>query len=230
MALHGSAWVPRRDLTLPNELLHKIIILLIADCVHVVCMSNENPLWEKTVLETLNDVSPVFRAISCEIAAAAFDVAPDIRDDDRRCVPCSCLPVSGTELQWSGRVQQIVRAKLVFLRHLRDRYGEDSVWHSTFNQTLDSESHDPLVLSYAKYLSCVFLRRSVCNSFPGQLFASIHGVILASLEKCDTTANAVYPRAITTKLRESISSEIKLAHHSKYSLPELPAFFLVAYC
>lgn len=98
MASHGSAWVPRRDLTLPNELLHKIIILLIADCVHAVCMSNENPLWEKTVLETLNDVSPIFRAISCEIAAAAFDILPDVRDDDRRCAPPPLPPVSGTEL------------------------------------------------------------------------------------------------------------------------------------
>lgn len=98
MSSYGCFWVPRRDLTLPNELLHKIIILLIANCVHVVCMSDENPLWEKTVLETLNDVSPVFRAISCEIAAAAFDIPVDIRDDDRRCVPPSYLSASGIEL------------------------------------------------------------------------------------------------------------------------------------
>lgn len=77
-----SRWVPRRDLALPNELLHKIIPWVLCDSVHSICVSTEDTTWEKNVMVILHEVSPTFRAISSEIAVKAFDIARDFRNDD----------------------------------------------------------------------------------------------------------------------------------------------------
>lgn len=82
MSTTESKWVPRRDLTLPNELLHKIILLVLCDSVHAICVSTDDTKWEQNVMETFHEVSPAFKAISTELAVKTFDIVKDIRQDD----------------------------------------------------------------------------------------------------------------------------------------------------
>lgn len=77
-----SVWVPRRELALPNELLHKIILWVLCDSIHAICTSTQDTTWDRNVMETLHEVSPFFRAISSEIAAKAFDISKDVRNED----------------------------------------------------------------------------------------------------------------------------------------------------
>lgn len=72
------------DLALPNELLHKILLAVICDSVHTICISPEDTTWEKGMLETLHQVSPTFKAIANELVAKAFDLPKNIRTDDAR--------------------------------------------------------------------------------------------------------------------------------------------------
>lgn len=80
--LHPLPATFRRDLALPNELLHKIILWVLCDGVHSICTSTADTTWEKNMMSVLHQVSPAFKAISSEIAAKAFDIAKDIRNDD----------------------------------------------------------------------------------------------------------------------------------------------------
>ena len=77
-------WTPRRELALPNELLHKIMLLVITESVHTICLSTEDTNWEKNIMDTFYQVSPAFRAISSELAAKAFDIPKSIREDDEK--------------------------------------------------------------------------------------------------------------------------------------------------
>ena len=85
-------WTPRRELCLPNELLHKIILETLRDAVHTVCISAEDTTWEKGMMDTLHEVSDVFKAISNEIALKAFDIPKFNRGDDIRYVVFTFLP------------------------------------------------------------------------------------------------------------------------------------------
>ena len=77
-------WTPRRELALPNELLHKIVLLVITESVHTICLSTEDTAWEKNVIDTLYQVSPAFKAISGELATKAFDISKSNREDDEK--------------------------------------------------------------------------------------------------------------------------------------------------
>ena len=80
--LHPLPATFRRGLALPNELLHKIILSVLCDGVHSICTSTADTTWEKNMMSVLHQVSPAFKAISSEIAAKAFDISKDIRNDD----------------------------------------------------------------------------------------------------------------------------------------------------
>lgn len=75
-------WMPRCELALPNELLHKIILQLLCDSVHTLCVSPLDTTWEKNIMETLRQVSPEFKDIASEIAAKTFDLSKIVRQDD----------------------------------------------------------------------------------------------------------------------------------------------------
>jgi len=77
-----SEWAPRRELALPNELLHKIILWVLRDSIHSICTSTQDTTWDRNVMETLQEVSPSFKAISSEIAVKAFDISRDIKNDN----------------------------------------------------------------------------------------------------------------------------------------------------
>lgn len=72
------------DLALPNELLHKILLAVICDSVHTICISPGDTTWEKGMVETLHQVSPTFKAIATELVAKAFDLPKTTRSDDAR--------------------------------------------------------------------------------------------------------------------------------------------------
>lgn len=72
------------DLALPNELLHKILLAVICDSVHTICISPGDTTWEKGMVETLHQVSPTFEAIATELVAKAFDLPKTTRSDDAR--------------------------------------------------------------------------------------------------------------------------------------------------
>lgn len=90
--VQSEQWTPRRELALPNELLYKIILLVISDSVHSICVSTEDTTWEANVIDTFGQVSAGFKAISSEIAAKAFDIPKNVRQDDARYL--SPLPFS----------------------------------------------------------------------------------------------------------------------------------------
>jgi hypothetical protein len=67
---------------IPNELLHKILTLVIADCVHSVCISPADEPWDMNVISTLSSVCFSFKEIATEVAIKAFAVTPS--DDGSR--------------------------------------------------------------------------------------------------------------------------------------------------
>ena len=71
---------------LPNELLHKVILWVLCDSVHSICVSTEETTWELSVIDTLSQVSPNFKAIAEEIAGKAFDIPRMTRECPDECV------------------------------------------------------------------------------------------------------------------------------------------------
>jgi hypothetical protein len=68
---------------IPNELLHKILIGVLADSVHTICMSGHESVlnWHYNVLSTLCSVCFSFQEIARDIAVKVFG----IRGEKERC-------------------------------------------------------------------------------------------------------------------------------------------------
>ncbi|KAF9528846.1 hypothetical protein CPB83DRAFT_853835 [Crepidotus variabilis] len=187
-----STWVPRRELALPNELLHKIILWVLCDSVHSICVSTEDTTWEKNVMATFHQVSPAFRAISSEIAGKAFDLVKDVRNND-------------TTLLNS------LREIFVYLGLLGARFRHPTEWGGVSFQTIDC-SASSFVFAYALFLSCITLRRNASRS-PHDVFESTHKVILTALLQSTALCERVKPVEMTALLKKSIEEESVLAIH-----------------
>jgi hypothetical protein len=77
-------WTPRHELALPNELLHNIILSVLVNSVHSICVSTGDVSWEKDVMNILCHVSPAFRAIAIEIVAKAFEISKETDEEEER--------------------------------------------------------------------------------------------------------------------------------------------------
>ena len=66
----------------PNELIHKILIAILAECVHSVCMSPDVAFWEVNVTATISSVSFAFNEIMKEVSTKAFAISP--REHNRK--------------------------------------------------------------------------------------------------------------------------------------------------
>ncbi|KAF9545685.1 hypothetical protein CPC08DRAFT_823883 [Agrocybe pediades] len=187
-----AEWTPRRELCLPNELIHKIILQVLRDGVHTICVSSEDTTWEKGMMDTLHGVSVGFKAISTEIALKAFDIPKYDRTDD-------------------GSIRQVMRKIFIYLGHLGTRLRHPSHWGSVSFQTIDCTASS-IVFGYALYLSCLSLRRNASRS-PREVFDSTHKVILSALVQSQALCERVYPVEMTYRLRESIDEEFALARY-----------------
>lgn len=202
-------WVPRRELALPNELLHKIILWVLCDSIHSICTSTQDTTWDRNIMETLHEVSPSFKAISSEIAVKAFDISRDIKNDDEAWV--TYLP----PYQFHNFIYLIIslhrtlRAIFVYLGHLGSRFRHPLGWDSVSFQTIDC-SASSFVFGYALYLSCTSLRRNASRS-PSDVFETTHNVIFSALGQSQALCDRVRPVEMTWLLRDSLQEEYELA-------------------
>ncbi|KAF8153923.1 hypothetical protein B0H34DRAFT_719590 [Crassisporium funariophilum] len=183
-------WIPRRELALPNELLYKVILWAISDSVHSICVTTENADWSMSVVDILCAVSPAFNAISCEVAGKAFDIPPEVRDDE------SSLLLA-------------LRKIFAYLHRLGRRLRDPSQWESVSFQNIDC-SVSSYVFAYALYLSCISLRRNASRS-PRDVFESTHMVILSALTQSEALCDRVIPIDVTSLIRGRIQNELELA-------------------
>ncbi|CAA7264047.1 unnamed protein product [Cyclocybe aegerita] len=191
-ASSSDSWTPRRELQLPTELLHKIILWVISDSVHAICVSPEDTTWEKNVMNTFHAISPVFKAIANEVAIKAFDIPKSVRQDD-------------------DSLLATMRDIFLYLNRLGMRLRHPSEWGSVSFQTIDC-SASSFVFAYALYLSCISLRRNASRS-PRDVFESTHKVILSALTQSEALCDRVFPAEVTDVLRDSIQEEYDLARH-----------------
>ncbi|KAF9476625.1 hypothetical protein BDN70DRAFT_838990 [Pholiota conissans] len=185
-------WTPRRELALPNELLHKILLTVIADSVHSICVSQGDTTWERSMMDTLYHVSPVFKAISTELVIKAFDISKTARKDDQSLL-------------------RTMREIFMYLSRLGMRLRHPSDWDSVSFQTIDC-SASSIVFAYALYLSCISLRRNASRS-PRDVFESTHTVILTALTQSETLCNRVLPMEMTAHLVRGVQEELALARN-----------------
>ncbi|KAJ7585157.1 hypothetical protein C8J56DRAFT_862764 [Mycena floridula] len=66
--------------SLPNELLHNILMFVMVDSIHLVCLANEDHPWELHAIATLSSVCRGFRDIISNIATRAFAIEPSSMD------------------------------------------------------------------------------------------------------------------------------------------------------
>ncbi|KAG6835197.1 hypothetical protein H0H93_004000 [Arthromyces matolae] len=66
----------------PTELLHYVLVQLIAHSVHAICVSPENVDWEMNIFPTLCSVSYNFRAVAVDIMKQAFPSSATPSDSD----------------------------------------------------------------------------------------------------------------------------------------------------
>jgi len=142
------------------------------------------------MMTVLHQVSPVFKAISSEIAAKAFDISREVRNDD-------------------AALLRTLRKIFIYLSHLGARFRDPSQWSSISFQTIDCSSSS-FVFAYALYLSCTCLRRNASRS-PRDEFESTHNVILSSLDQSEAQCDRVRPAEITWLLRRNLHQEQELA-------------------
>jgi len=138
----------------------------------------------------LHQVSPAFKAISSDIAAKAFDLSRDIRNDD-------------------AALLRTLREIFIYLGLLGARFRHPSEWGNVSFQTIDC-SASSLVFAYALYLSCTTLRRNASRS-PCDMFENTHKVILSGLQQSKSLCDRVRPDEITWLLRKSIHREHELS-------------------
>lgn len=184
-------WTPRHELALPNELLHNIILSVLVNSVHSICVSTGDVSWEKDVMNILCHVSPAFRAIAIEIVAKAFEISKETDEEEERLFTT---------------LQQI----FVYLHQLAVRLRDPSEWGTVSFQVMDCLV-SPYVFAYALYLSCTSLRRHAGRS-PRDVFEGTHQVVLSALTQSEALCNRVLPMNMTDLIREKIQDEFRYAH------------------
>ena len=74
----------RHGLTLPTELIYNIVLWVLVNSIHSICVSAGDVNWENDVMSVLCDVSPSFREIAIEIVAKAFELSRGTDEEEER--------------------------------------------------------------------------------------------------------------------------------------------------
>lgn len=205
-----STWIPRHELALPNELLYNIILRVLVNSVHSICVSTGDVSWEKDVMNILCDVSPAFRAIAIEVVVKAFGISMATDDDwEARWFLSAILDLMS---EWSSIHRLFASLQQIFgyLHHHGVRLRDPSEWGTMSFQPPSQAMVSPYVSAYALYLSCISFRRNAARS-PRDAFEGIHQAIFSALTQSENLCNRVVPVGMTDLIRDKIRDEFSCA-------------------
>ncbi|RDB23542.1 hypothetical protein Hypma_009268 [Hypsizygus marmoreus] len=171
--------------TIPNELLYKIIIRVIADSIHSICLHPDDVEWEMDVVKTLCGVSFAFREIVTKLASKAFRVK--LFDDASSGFP-------QIEKQFRG------------LRLLGTRLRRPRTYTSELEPCPDGSL---LTLGYASFLAALNLRQNAIG-VTVQVFLSTQKLILNVLTIALRLCASIKPPEIVDVLCDAIATEAEL--------------------
>lgn len=75
---------PRHGPALPTELIYNIVLWVLVNSIHSICMSAGDVSWENDVMNVLCDVSSSFREIAIEILTKAFGISRGSDEEEER--------------------------------------------------------------------------------------------------------------------------------------------------
>ncbi|KAG5734878.1 hypothetical protein E4T56_gene7637 [Termitomyces sp. T112] len=167
--------------TFPTELLHRIIVQVIADSVHAICVSPENVDWEMNVFPTLCRVSHNFRALTLEIMTQAFRSQPTSAD-----ISSLFLPIA----------KQFERLRLFGNRLYRPTRST-----SHFNPEKDDAL---LIYGYSLFLSTLDLRYSAIR------FQMVQEISITTLSLSLAMCSKVMPIGLADVLSDAMRKQMNL--------------------
>ncbi|KAF8900497.1 hypothetical protein CPB84DRAFT_1035813 [Gymnopilus junonius] len=191
MSALQSGWAPRRDLALPNELLYKVILLVISDSVHAICVSAEDTTWETNVLDTLVRFLLSSRRSRARLQPGHLIFLRVSRKTTRLIAYCAQnlrLPTpTRNEAQASlGMGRRVLRDNSLLNLFL-------SIWLCSISE--------------------LYVLRRNSNRSPREVFESTHKVILSALGQSEALCDRVSPVEMSFRLKTSIEQEFELARH-----------------
>ncbi|KAF8063991.1 hypothetical protein FPV67DRAFT_1451238 [Lyophyllum atratum] len=171
--------------TIPNELLSRIILRVIANSVHAICIYPGDVEWEMNVLPTLCRVSYNFRAVTLELTRRAFQVSP--AEDISSIFP----PIA----------KQLQRLRLFGLRlHRPSRY-------TSYFEPLADDSL--LIYGYSLFLSAMDLRYNSVSCQP-TVFQTTQEIIINALSMSLVMCPKVEPPGMAQVLSDAMCKQMVL--------------------
>ncbi|KAG5641219.1 hypothetical protein DXG03_005753 [Asterophora parasitica] len=170
----------------PNELLHDIVLRVVATSIHTICVSPDDVEWEMNVLSTLCRVSFNFRTITLELARRAFQSKPE----------------EGLHTVLPPFVKQMERLRVFGLRLHRP-----AEKHASYFEPLQEDSL--LIFGYSLFLSAMSLRYNSSDASP-QAFETTHEIIISALSASLVICLKVEPPGMGDVLSDIMCMEMDL--------------------
>jgi len=183
-----SIWTPGRAQALPTELIYNIVLWVLVNSIHSICMSSGDVDWENHVMNVLCDVSPSFREIALDIVAKAFNFSRGTDEEEERLL--------ATMPQIFGRLRQL---------GMRLRGGHPLSPSLGMTQL-------PYMNAYSSYIASVTLRRTASSPLVDfHNFETAFETVLYVLGYSETLCNRVLPVHMTDLIHDKIQDEIQYA-------------------
>ncbi|KAG6901460.1 hypothetical protein C0995_011616 [Termitomyces sp. Mi166 len=181
--------------TFPTELLHRIIVQVIADSVHTICVSPENVDWEMNVFPTFCKVSYNFRALTLEIMKQAFRSQPTSEDISRHVTFDRCR-----------RLFPPIAKQFERLRLFGNRLYRPTRSRSHF----DPEADDALLIfGYSLFLSALDLRYNSIRA-PSRDFQIAQEISISALSLSLAICPKVRPVGLADVLSDAMQNQMDL--------------------
>jgi hypothetical protein len=198
---------------IPSELLYKILVGVLADSVHTICMSEsaDHLHWHYNVFSTLCNVCFLFQEIARDIAVKTLA----IKGEKERCAfVLFVVYILCFSSESHPSIPRLVREKLQYLRTLGVRF-RSPFGHSPESFSPTDGSH--LIQAYSLYLTATALRHNAIETQDcGEVFQTAHTLVLKALGMSLRICDLVQPKGIEDILRRTVGNEIVLVEISAF--------------
>ncbi|KAJ7166679.1 hypothetical protein C8R46DRAFT_1350983 [Mycena filopes] len=177
-------------LELPNELLFKILVHVLAHSVHMVVISSADVTWDMNAHNTLSAVSFSFREIMKGISSKAF-----------QWISTEPTPSLGHHVQRQLRSLRTLAAAI-----------RDPAVPGNFSFDAHDSTAPQLVQGYSLYIAIVYLRTQAARSTPDIYQSTSSTIFGAVITLSKVLYSRIVPREVSIILKNATKDEAELSH------------------
>ncbi|KAF9468366.1 hypothetical protein BDZ94DRAFT_1304642 [Collybia nuda] len=199
----------KNSLRFPPELLHKILIHVIGNSIHTICIFPESVEWELGVYKTLRCVSSTFKSLTTEIFRKCFVISQEESESKRVLDHNLSLSIKADTLPSS--LPHLIAGNFDYLRILAERLSHSSKNGGNLFPPSDIYRAVPLMHGYALFIISVDMRYNVVHS-SSEIYELSSLSRMKALDVALGLCKYIEPEGINEVIYDALRNEQDLVH------------------